>query len=339
MRGSLWFLLSLCAAFQLRGADPSPASTPEAGNARPATRLIVDLIDGSRLIGTPEEGKLRIVTAYAEVEIAYDEILNIQFDATPEHTAKAMMHNKDILNGRMAADTMVLNTNFGRVTIPVSQLLLVVVRQPAGDWPVGLVLHFDMGVGDDSNVADTSGLGNNGVMSSATRMDMGTNGKVMSFDGGNQKVAVKNSPSLQLQDFTLALWAKRHSTQRTSLSPAGAMLMGFGNKGYGFGMLNDGTLSLQKVHASTINSGSKVTDGAFHHIVVTKKGKAVVFYLDGVANPAGDFEDVFEFDTDFSVGGIEDTALSTFIGQIRDAAVYNRALSTEEVKDLYERRK
>src|SRR5437660_11924253 len=57
-----------------------------------------------------------------------------------------------------------------------------------------------------------------------------------------------------------------------------------GQEGYGLGMLPDGRLFLTKVDVDFVDSRTmQLTDSAFHHAAVTKSGRTVIFYLDGVA--------------------------------------------------------
>ena len=303
-------------------------------------RLVADLADGSRLIGTPDGDDLQVTTAYAEVRLAYSDMHTVDFDATPEHAVKVAMHNGDILNGRLPATGIVLNTCFGRVTIPINQVKFINVRPPTGDWPDGLVLHFDFGEGNGEKVIDSSGSGNDGTIRGANYVAGGKLDGALSFNGKDQDIVVKNVASLQLQDFSIVLWIKRGNPDRASTNPAGAVLAGYGNAGYGFGMLNNGALFLCKTQESSATSELKVVDQEYHQIAVTKKGASVIFYVDGVAGRAQNFDREFEFKTDFGVGGIEDPmGHYTFDGLVHDAAVFKRALSGDEIKDLFEVRK
>ena len=335
------------AALTAQAADPSLAPTPEPAGATPAAqpaatppplRLAVDLADGSHLIGTPEGDTLQFKTAYVDASLEYREMRAIDFDSTPGHTATAIMHNGDILNGHLSGSGIVLNTCFGRVAIPVNVLQSIRVRHGASavDRLEGLVLHLDFSASDGEKIADSSGLGNDGVVSGATRIDTGKGGRAMNFDGGDQKIIVKNSQSLQLQDFTFMLWVKRNDVQKTTPSDASTVLIGYGRNGYGFGIMNQGQLCLCKVQVSAVNSTCKITDTEFHHIAVTKKGNKIVFYLDGVAYPGNDFGDSFDFGTDLWLGGIDEASHFTFMGSIREAAVFKRALSDDEIKEIYE---
>jgi hypothetical protein len=86
-------------------------------------------------------------------------------------------------------------------------------------------------------------------------------------------------------------------------------------------------------------SSCKINDGSFHHLAVTRKGAKVVFYLDGVACPGQDYDANFEFSTSLGVGARPDTFEASFLGLIDDVEVFNRPLTDDEVKGVYESQK
>jgi hypothetical protein len=69
----------------------------------------------------------------------------------------------------------------------------------------------------------------------------------------------------------------------------------------------------------------------------------MVFFLDGAPFPALDYVTNFEFQTDAAVGSRADCLQgdydSTFTGAIDEVEVFNRALSADEIKDLYDSQK
>ena len=77
----------------------------------------------------------------------------------------------------------------------------------------------------------------------------------------------------------------------------------------------------------------RVTDRNFHHVVVTKSGPAVHLYIDGV-DVTGKVSNRTIADTSgtLSIGA---GAASTFRGVIDEAAVYNYALSPDQVARHY----
>jgi hypothetical protein len=176
----------------------------------------------------------------------------------------------------------------------------------------------------------------------ATYTNDGKSGGAMSFDGNTQVIAIKNAEDLQLQDFSIMAWVKRGSTEKTSNTWRDTVFFSYGQGGYGFGMRGNGQLFLTKVGYDGAMANCYVKDEDFHHIAMTKKGTKVIFYLDGVAYPAEEYGSQFEFSTDIGVGGRPDLVgglQGSFLGVIDEVAVFNRPLSDEEIKSIYDSQK
>src|SRR5207248_1958292 len=69
-------------------------------------------------------------------------------------------------------------------------------------------------------------------------------------------------------------------------------------------------------------------------LAVTKSGSTVVFYIDGVAYPAPPYDPGFGFAT-AAIGARGDTLADNFFGTIDELAIYNRALSQDEIQAIY----
>ncbi len=147
--------------------------------------------------------------------------------------------------------------------------------------PSGLVSWWP-GEGNGNDIAG----GNNGTLKGNTTFAPGEVNQAFVFDGNGDGVVVGNPTNLQLQNFTVEAWVKRGSTNQASLSAGGGVIFSYGDAGYGFGLLDNGTVFLGAIDLSNVQSVQTVTDTAFHHVAVTKNGSSVVFYVDGVAGSA-----------------------------------------------------
>ena len=73
----------------------------------------------------------------------------------------------------------------------------------------GLVAAYNFDEGAGSTAADSSGLGNNGVVASATWAAAGKYGKAVSFANRGDIVTIVDHPSLDLANaFTLEAWVR-----------------------------------------------------------------------------------------------------------------------------------
>jgi Concanavalin A-like lectin/glucanases superfamily len=147
-------------------------------------------------------------------------------------------------------------------------------------------------------------------------------------------VVVENSPSLQNQNFTIVAWIKLRDGEQLSPNRHDQEVCGYGQNGYLLGIGGRGEVYLTKTGIDHTTASFRVTDSRFHHLAVTKQGAKVVFYLDGEAHPAPDYDPGFAFNTYLAVGARGDNFDGTFKGTIDELAVYNRALSAKELKEI-----
>lgn len=312
----------------------------EAGHSSAASsqRLALELSDGSRIFGTTAIDRFEITTDYASMEIPLSKLSSVEFSrGKPE--ARVSLKNGDLINARLAAREIMMQTMFGRVSIPLSDLHRIRVCGDGKAMPDGLVLHYTFDEDEDGKVTDTSGSGNDGTMHGAAYVKEGKVGSAMSFNGDQAGVMLKNSPSLELQDFTIMAWVKRADTERVSAHEtigSDGLVFSYGQGGYGLVMQSNNHIALSNIGIDNVSSSFEFHDEAFHHVAVTKSGTKVVFYLDGVAYPGPDYNTRFRFDSAPSVGLRADTMSNSWLGLMDEVAVFNRALSDDEVKEVYE---
>jgi hypothetical protein len=338
MRGALLSLLvciPLLAQAQDAEKKPAPAETPK-------LRLVFELSDGSRIVGTPAIDRLKIITPYAGMEVPLAMVRSIEFDRD-KHTAKTLLQNGDLLNGRIDAANFALDTIFGTVTVPLDQARRVTVTGGGGGrLPEGLVLHYTFAADENGKVSDASGSGNDGVVQGGAWSGTERLAGAMNFSGDHQRIAIKNSQSLQLQDFTILAWVKlagqNNVVSKTAWS-GGGMVFGYGQGGYAFGFDGKGALGLTKVGIDGTSVDYGIRDNVYHHIGVTKKGARVVFYIDGAPRPANNYNTDFVFNTDVAVAARGDNNDSWFLGGVGETEVFNRVLSDDEVKAIYDSQK
>ncbi|HWB59453.1 MAG TPA: LamG domain-containing protein [Chthoniobacteraceae bacterium] len=317
--------------------EPEKKSAPA---ATPPAQLVIDLSDGSRIIGIPSADRLKITTSYADLEIEFSKMRAVEFGAE-DHAAHVSLLNGDLLNGKLAGTDIAVKTIFGQVTVPLAQVRRIQVSNPGAPLPEGLVLHYTFDADEGGKVTDKSGAGNDGTVQGGAWSAQDRPAGAMKFSGDHQRILVKNSASLQLQDFSIMAWVKlggRHN-QATVAGSGGGIVFGYGQGGYAMGFDGRGHLALTNVGVDQAFVDYGIRDNLFHHIGVTKKGTKVVFYVDGVPRPAPDYNTNFVFDTGVAVAARGDDADSWLLGAIGELEVFNRALSDDEVKGIYDSQK
>ncbi len=185
----------------------------------------------------------------------------------------------------------------------------------------------------EGNALDQIG-GNNGTPVGNLAYGSGEVGQAFVGDGINSGISMSNSPSLQLQNFTIEAWIKRSSTTAVASSST-AWLFGYGNNGYGFGLWNGGQLFITKVGVDSMTSSTSITDTNFHHVAVTKNGSTVIFYVDGVGYPPVVYNTTFTFTASMGIAYLPGNASCSFLGVMDEVSVYNRALASNEVAAIY----
>jgi hypothetical protein len=96
--------------------------------------------------------------------------------------------------------------------------------------------------------------------------------------------------------------------------------------------IDDGTDEAYPVETSTIN----IADNAWHFIAVSISGSELKGYIDGDLQFAVPYSNVGNMSDDFNVGLVNASPNAYFNGKIDDVRIYDRALSAEEILQLYQ---
>ena len=221
--------------------------------------------------------------------------------------------------------------------------------------------HFDEGSG--TTVNDDSGKGNNGTINSATWVgnDGGlwrdeniifTNGDSLSFDGAISSVAISDDPSLDgMSACSIELWFKANSlppsgsqmclvSKRTSGGPYAYHRIAIDN--------STGVLQLAYLEATnkttsrpSLKVSTNLEIGKWYHICGTFDGTGgeMRIYLNGnLIGSKSVWGQITRTISDLAIGANVD-GTEHFDGIIDEVAIYNRALSSNEIISHYERRK
>lgn len=188
--------------------------------------------------------------------------------------------------------------------------------------------------GTSGEVKDSSGNVNNGTSSGGGSVTTGKYGNGGNFAGDNDYVTVADSASLRPgTQMTIATWVK-----------AGALasdiyLIDKTNDGYGFALkLNSGTPQFRTGTSSSysdLNALSSIPTGIWYHLVGTIDSNGnKTMYINGVpsSSAAG-----ISFNGNIAGHNLKFAQRTGgyFNGQLDEARIYNRALSPEEVRQLY----
>lgn len=213
----------------------------------------------------------------------------------------------------------------------------------AASGPVG-VWKLDEGSG--TAIADSSGNGNDGVMSGAVSWGTGVFGPALVFDGANGQVKVSDNLALEPKTaVTVSAWVKGGDSSGAFRYVLAKGANGCVAASYGLYTGPRGGLEFYvsqghgSVYAQSPDPGQAVWDGKWHLAVGTYDGTTIRLYVDGVqvrtGTPwTGSLEYLLPNSNDFYIGNYPGCADHEFDGSIDDVQVWNRTLSASEISAL-----
>ena len=186
----------------------------------------------------------------------------------------------------------------------------------------------------DNKTVDLSKYGNNGACSGTSCPIWNSSGKysgAFDFDGIDDYILNGNNPVLD-QNFTqlsLAFWMYADSTTGPD-----AGLVGKGTQIYGTTYHPDavGGHVFFYINNGGNNVNTLVSSGAWHHVAGTFNGTDMSLYVDGELKAVkASSSPSTEIGSQFTLG----SSASFFNGSIDEVRMWNRGLSTDEVKEQY----
>jgi hypothetical protein len=221
-----------------------------------------------------------------------------------------------------------------------------------GLWK-GKVGHWcpSLGVTGINTLYDVSGYGNNGTMNGSMTIDdwvIGRNGYALDFDGLDDYIIILDNDALDFGtgDFTVSVWAKNTGSTGGNQSmvaknyydgedPAGENRWLFYIKTTAGGML---TFARDNDYTTLVYDGDYIGDNIWHHFVATRVGGDGYLYVDGVERAfASGFFIGYSFSNtyDLNIGSRLNGSENLFKGNIDEVRIYNRALTPNEIMQLY----
>ncbi|MHC4504345.1 MAG: protein kinase domain-containing protein, partial [Planctomycetota bacterium] len=204
----------------------------------------------------------------------------------------------------------------------------------------GLVGHWTFDEGKGATARDSSGQGNDGAIKGGAKRTKGKIGGALDLDGSSGQVSVPDSASVSLTgDLTVAAWINARRW------PANANVVAKdGNASYRFRISGGGCALWLRIADGIGNEiehvNCKLDVGTWYHVAATGDLKAgeVAFYVNG--SQAGVTQRTSRTTIEDSAGPLVIGASGNekFNGLIDEVRIYDRALSGDEVKALFEGR-
>lgn len=218
----------------------------------------------------------------------------------------------------------------------------------------GLMLYYSFDADEGDKVSDASGNKNDGVLKGAAWTSGGKAGGACSFDGNTSLIDAGNAKNLQVIK-SMSAWVKSNANgvRQTIVSKHASANNGLEIGGYYFLKEQDDKFSiafcLNGNKAAASSSRSTYTDNRWHHVagVLNPGSGRVDLYVDGenvadhsMVNP-GPIKgtDARPCYVGRATWGYGSTTAYSWNGMLDEVCLYDRTLSAEEVKHLYEFRK
>lgn len=216
----------------------------------------------------------------------------------------------------------------------------------------GLVGHWTMNTTNDWDAVDTSGIGNRGVITNmaGTNLVAGKIGNGLSFDGVNDTVSYFTVNDSSDSTFSYSIWV--NATTAMGGTPFSEGTTGFTGCDTTSGIISGYTSANAALEISVGNNGVSVNEHGDTHAPIVASYSATLSGWNHVA-----IVSISATDMRLYVNGIQrDVALNTaktrilnaihlgkkyscgskyFTGYLDDVRIYNRALSADEIKQLY----
>jgi len=328
----------------------------DANTAGQSLQLQLELTDGSRIVGSPKLESVPAQTPYARLDIPVKQIRSLRL-GEDRSIATIFLNNGDKLTGVINLDTIHMQTSFGPVSIGTEYLREFRVIVPGEALPEhlrkGLVLYFSFDRDEGKRVSDESGKENHGSVHGARFTGAGKAGGAMMFDGADDYIDAGNQPSLQLtSDFTLAAWIWPEGNQE-----AFAII----SKSHGAPAQNWRSVELFLTDEDFLNGyfwsdstefiagfakGRKIRRMEWTHVVLMHDSSLPQHQMRAFINGAPCALD-FGYKTVSSIPVVRNVTEPVrigcmrpgdhqFKGRIDEVMIFNRVLSEDEVKALYE---
>jgi hypothetical protein len=186
------------------------------------------------------------------------------------------------------------------------------------------------------NANDSSGNGNNGTTGSGVTLTSDrffSNNAAYDFNGSGN-ISLTSLPTTGAQDFTISGWVKTNNTTVRK----GIACWGQDNPWQStyFFVTNTGYLNFGFAYNGGPQSSTFIADNQWHHVAVTCISGLIQLYLDGQPTATALQMNPNISGTNKALGAnIDNSGSNNFNGALDDIGIWNRALTQQEITDLY----
>ena len=201
--------------------------------------------------------------------------------------------------------------------------------------PDGMVSYWRFNEGSGLTVTDSCG-DNDGTIIGA-EWTTGIVDGALNFDGNDDYVEVADDNSLHLSNaITVEVWAKlnKFSGYRTIATKDRS---GNSEWWFGYNYRHELDFKFNNQNGINIDANTAITDDDWHHLVGVYDGSYISVYVDGVLDCTPmSYEDIDPDTGTMNIGYTKYWNCCRFKGNIDEVAIYNIALTPDEIEQHYE---
>jgi hypothetical protein len=328
------FVLRVASVFALALFTPSIGL---AADTNPPPRLTVELRDGSRVVGESVDKNLKLRSALlGDFKLSVKAVRSVEFTKT--NAAKLATVNGDSLTVAFLDANIPVKTSFGQVNLATDSIrkLSVAVTIPTGPQRNGLVALWS-GEGDGK---DSVGLNHGKPINVA--FATGKVGQSFDFNGTDAYVEIPDSDTWAFgkNDFTILLWANFRSQPVYDMGHSQGGVFISNDEGpnnvskwwfaLGGGVVNFHINNPELGPGWLVRAPFRPNLNQWYHMAITRNGNHYATYVNGVmVGTESNARAIPHAGAPLMIGQAEGFY---FNGRLDEIAIYNRALSSEEIK-------
>lgn len=201
----------------------------------------------------------------------------------------------------------------------------------------GLVFWLKLDETSGTTLLDSSWRGNTGTLvNTPTSVLNCPRGNCWNFNGTNQYITVANSASLQITNtITINFWMKPNAVNAFYTTINKYFQTASQRSYYLYCPSDVGGMRFYANNTFVASNASITTAGVWQMVTVTYDLSNVNFYVNTVSGGTAAFSQPMTAGTDPLYVGSNDGVTQNFAGQLDDVRIYNRIITTQEMKDLY----
>ncbi len=299
------------------------------------TRFSVKLTDGSKVIGEMSLETLPLEsTVLGKMSIPIKRIRSLKFK-DDHQSATVLLENGDKIEGAVGVEDFKLAAMFGEAVLPKPVVVELQFLGAIANLAEGLVVHFPLDDNDASAVRERGPSNLRATVDGARPSEGG-----YQFDGRSASIGIPLDKCFAFgvnDPFTLAAWAKMTAPNGNFQA---IVVAAVANEGYEWewGIYVDQKFRFMSgwEKNAVIQSKTELDADRWYHVAVAYSKGDWFLYVNGVPEAKVNAPRKFETRGGLAIGRKGDSTPPDFFkGSIRDVRIYNRALSADEIQQLF----